>query len=71
MSNAQTIIPLWPIGLVPNYINAGEKEEVVVDGIIRIGKVQVPHVEVYLPSKSNATGEGVVILPGGGYHILA
>lgn len=65
------IIPLWPKDQIPNYIDAGEKEEVLVDGIIRISKVQTPHLEVYLPSKQNATGQGVVIFPGGGYMILA
>lgn len=71
MSCAQTIIPLWPEGQIPNYINAGEKEEVVVEGITRIAKVQTPHIEVFMPSKQNATGEGILIFPGGGYHILA
>jgi len=65
------IIPLWPEGNIPNYIETGEKEVVEVDGIIKISKIQKPHIEVFLPSKSNATGQGVVIFPGGGYMILA
>ncbi len=64
------IIPLWP-NEIPNYIDAGEKEEVVKEGIIRIAKVQNPHIEVFLPSKSNSNGQAVVIFPGGGYSILA
>jgi acetyl esterase/lipase len=39
--------------------------------IVRIAKVQVPHIEVYLPAKKNATGQAVLIFPGGGYGILA
>ncbi len=69
--NAQNTIPLWPEGNIPNYVDGGEKEVSERDGIIRISKVQKPHIEVYLPSKQNATGEGVVIFPGGGYQILA
>ncbi len=65
------IIPLWPDGNIPNYIKTGEQEVVEIDGIIRISKIQKPHIEVFLPSKSNATGQGVVIFPGGGYMILA
>jgi acetyl esterase/lipase len=47
------------------------KEEIVSEGIIRIGNVQIPTIEVYLPAKQIATGQAVVIFPGGGYGILA
>jgi acetyl esterase/lipase len=39
--------------------------------IVRLSLVQYPDIAVFLPSKRNATGEAVVICPGGGYHILA
>jgi len=72
MMNAQDqIIPLWPKGEVVNYIDTGEKEVVEIEGIIKISKVQEPHLEVFLPSKQNATGQAVLIFPGGGYRILA
>jgi acetyl esterase/lipase len=38
---------------------------------VRISKVQNPEIEVYLPSGQNATGDAVIICPGGGYWILA
>lgn len=66
-----TIIPLWPKELIPNRVERYEKEEQVQDGILRISKVQEPTIEVYLPAKSNATGQGMLIFPGGGYGILA
>ena len=66
-----TIIPLWPKDKIPNRIESNEKEEARYEGILIIGKVQEPTIEVYLPAASNATGEAVVIFPGGGYSILA
>lgn len=69
--NAQNIVlPLWE-GTPPNYKDAGEKEKTEIRDIEIISLVQNPDISVYLPSKSNATGQAVVICPGGGYHILA
>ncbi|NHF59534.1 alpha/beta hydrolase [Flavobacteriaceae bacterium TP-CH-4] len=66
-----TIMPLWPQDKIPNRIESGEKEVREVNGILRISKVQQPSIEVYLPAVSNATGEAMLIFPGGGYGILA
>lgn len=65
-----TILPIWPND-IPNSIKTDEKEEVVSTDIVRISKVQIPQIEVYLPAKKIATGQAVLIFPGGGYHILA
>jgi len=64
-------INLWPTGNIPLSINNNIQEEVVSTDIVRIGKVQVPQMEVYLPNKRSVTGQAVVICPGGGYGILA
>ncbi len=64
------IIPLWE-SEIPNYLDAGIQEQVDTGDIIRISKIQNPHIEVFLPAKSNAIGTGVVIFPGGGYMMLA
>ncbi len=70
--NAQdTIIPLWPKDKIPNYIKSDEREMRDYNDILRISKVQEPTIEVYLPAKKNATGQAVMIFPGGGYGILA
>ena len=66
-----TIIPLWPADKIPNRIESDEREEHVSEDIVRISKVQEPTIEVYLPAKKSATGEAMLIFPGGGYGILA
>ncbi|MDT7830422.1 alpha/beta hydrolase [Pricia sp. S334] len=66
-----TIMPLWPKDKIPNRIESDQSEEQVYEDILRISKVQEPIVEVYLPSKKNATGKAMLIFPGGGYGILA
>jgi len=67
-----TIVPLWPKDKIPNRIESDEKEEFFVhDGIQMYSKVQEPTLEVYLPAAQNATGEAMLIFPGGGYQILA
>lgn len=71
ISAQDTIIPLWPKVKIPNNKRSNQKEVRKMDGILRISKVQEPTIEVFLPSKSNATGEAVLIFPGGGYSILA
>ena len=64
------IIPLWQ-GTPPFQNPSDQKEEYTQQGILRIANVQNPSIEVYLPTKQIATGEAVVIFPGGGYGILA
>lgn len=65
------ILPLYPEGQIPNYQPTGEKEIWDSTDIVRVSKVQTPGIAVFLPSKKNATGEAVIICPGGGYWILA
>ena len=64
------ILPLWE-GDPPNYRESGEVMISDTTNIIRLSLVQHPDIAVFLPSDGNATGEAVVICPGGGYHILA
>lgn len=70
LSAQKAIIPLWP-NEIPNQKPSDEKEKVETERFIWISNVQEPTIEVYLPSKSNATGQAVVIFPGGGYYGLA
>ncbi|WP_339657096.1 alpha/beta hydrolase [uncultured Maribacter sp.] len=70
--NAQdTIISLWPEGKIPNSISTNITEHHQRDGILVISNVQKPTIEVFLPAKQNASGEAMLIFPGGGYGILA
>ncbi len=64
------IIPLWADN-IPNYHKTDEIELRDSTDIIRVRYVQQPDISVYLSSKKNATGQGVVICPGGGYTNLA
>ena len=64
------VIPLWD-GDPPNYRETGEVTIWDTSDIVRIRMVQKPDIALFLPSKKNATGEAVVICPGGGYTALA
>ncbi|MEO6705608.1 MAG: alpha/beta hydrolase [Ginsengibacter sp.] len=67
----ETILPLWESGKVPNYQKTDEAEKRDTSEMIHISKVQLPDITVYMPSKRNATGQAVIICPGGGYVNLA
>ena len=64
-------LPLWENN-IPNSKVSDDKETTDYSGGLEIIKnVQNPNIAVFLPSKNNATGEAVVICPGGGYWVLA
>ncbi|WBL25136.1 alpha/beta hydrolase [Zunongwangia sp. HGR-M22] len=64
-------LPLWPENKMPNYQKSSEKEEINDGDVVWISKVQQPTLEVYLPVKQTATGQAVLVCPGGGYAGLA
>lgn len=72
MSNSNPLLlPLWE-GTPPNAQPAGQSEERVQEGaILWVRHVQAPGIEVRLPARGNATGQAVVVCPGGGYGGLA
>ncbi len=61
--------PLWP-GEAPGAKRPPAGSESVGDGW-RYADIEVPQIAVHLPPRDKATGQAVVILPGGGYTILA
>ena len=65
------VLPLWPESEIPNFIDTGEAEIFDTTDIVRIRHVQTPDISIYLPSGRNATGKAAVIIPGGGYRVLA
>lgn len=65
------VLPLWPAGKVPNYQKTAEVEKRDTTEIVSVSLVQAPDITVYLPSKRTATGQAVIICPGGGYSRLA
>ncbi len=64
------VLPLYK-GEIPNSVNTGQKEKIEKSDITLISNVQNPDIAVYLPTKRFATGQAVVICPGGGYWVLA
>lgn len=64
------VLPLYS-GEIPNSIKTGQTEKIEKKDITIISNVQNPDIDVYLPSKRFASGQAVVICPGGGYGILA
>jgi acetyl esterase/lipase len=71
-SVAQTIkMDLYPEGKIPNYRDVGEEEVWERGDFIKISKVQIPDIAVFMPAKKSMTGEAVIICPGGGYRILS
>ncbi|HTE28357.1 alpha/beta hydrolase [Flavitalea sp.] len=57
---------------VPNSIAGPDREKSeTTGGIERVSKVRNPGISIYLPAQESATGEAVIIYPGGGYGILA
>lgn len=59
---------LWP-GEAPGAKPRPAGSETNKDG--RLGDIEIPQYQVYLPDAGKATGAAVVIFPGGGYGILA
>lgn len=70
MTGQDTSLPLYT-GTIPNSKNTGGKEKIEHNKITTISNVQVPGIDVYLPTKRFSSGQAVVICPGGGYWILA
>lgn len=66
----QEIRPIWS-GDIPNYQAIGDTESIDRGNILWIQNVQEPTLEIYLPTERNATGQAVVICPGGAYFGLA
>ncbi len=64
-------LPLWPAGKIPNYQKTDEKEKWDSGKVITVSLVQTPEIAVYLPTQQTATGQAVIICPGGGYRFLA
>lgn len=65
------VLPLWA-GSPPNSQPAGKPyERGQEDKILWVRHVQNPEIEVRLPARGNATGQAVIVCPGGGYGGLA
>ncbi|MBC7369384.1 MAG: alpha/beta hydrolase [Undibacterium sp.] len=72
-------IPLWPgrapgeTGELPPEADTTKPKDRAVAGkaVVRIGNVSSPTITVYSPERGKANGAAVIVMPGGGYSILA
>lgn len=60
-------VPIW-LGIAPGTENRANEEFITNE---RFQKVYQPSLTVHLPPQELATGAGVLILSGGGYHHIA
>jgi acetyl esterase/lipase len=72
LAYSQKTIPLYD-GPIPNSkpVPNEESSEVRENGVLIISHVTQPTLTAYLPDAEIATGQAVIIFPGGGYWILA
>src|SRR5688572_3391468 len=71
LSAQEITMPLWPEGKVPNHQKSTQKEVRDTAETVKITLVQSPEITVYLPTKRAATGQAIIICPGGGYSYLS
>ncbi|MEM6642891.1 MAG: alpha/beta hydrolase [Bacteroidota bacterium] len=65
------IMKIWP-NEIPNSIPGVADDEIKKeDQIIRYSQVGLPTIEAFIPSKGTATGQAVIICPGGGYGVIS
>ena len=64
------VLPIYK-GNIPNANTTIVREKIEKKNITRISNVQNPNMAVFLPTKRFATGQAVIICPGGGYWVLA
>jgi len=69
---AQTVMPLYPDS-IPNSkpVPDEEKADTSASGMIMIRNISRPTLTVYLPPKEKANGAAVIVIPGGGYWVVA
>lgn len=72
-TSAQQTIPLYE-GKIPNNkdnIKNTERTEMGEDRVERVFEVSEPTLTIYKPKVQDKQGIGIIICPGGGYHILS
>ena len=71
--NQNITIPLWK-ETIPNYREVGEKNTVDFDDSDNLEFYSIvvkPEISVFLPSAKNRNGRAVLVIPGGGYNVVA
>lgn len=65
---------LWPADAIPNDLHRRdipERSYINEDSVLIVTDITEPTLSIYLPEKETATGAAVLIIPGGGYWIVA
>ncbi|HSB92846.1 MAG TPA: alpha/beta hydrolase [Flavitalea sp.] len=68
--HAQKVVPLYK-GRIPNSIEHADQERSENNGVLIIHKVSRPTLTIYQPPKGTSNGSAILIIPGGGYGIVA
>lgn len=70
-SFSQKVYPLYS-STIPNSRPSTDRESSEVNGrILIIGNISRPTLTAYFPEPGKATGDAIIVIPGGGYHIVA
>jgi acetyl esterase/lipase len=67
-------LSLWPAGAIPHALPneaVHEQSEINADSVLIVSDVTAPTLTAYLPAPDKATGAAVLVVPGGGYWIVA
>lgn len=70
MLSQDYILPLWN-EKIPNHNGIKIEEIIDTNEIMMIKAVDQPNISVYLPTEKNRNGMAAIVIPGGGYNILA
>jgi acetyl esterase/lipase len=68
LTKAQTFIPLWPKGQMPNSKGMALTDSIANERVFRVG---TPGMYAFFPGSQENKGAAVLICPGGGYERLA
>lgn len=74
MVEGQTPMPLWPEGQIPGALRNDtviEQKKIDKAGVLRYSDVRIPTLTAWIPKAKQRTGAAVLIIPGGGYWIVA
>lgn len=64
-------VDLWPAGVAGGPPASSPEEIITTDGWTRVTNIEVPYFTVHRPAAGTANGAAVMIVPGGGYAIVA
>jgi acetyl esterase/lipase len=73
-AQAPTTLTVWPPGAVPYALDNDtiiERTNYTDDSLLIVSDIRVPTLTMYLPDPAKATGQAVLIIPGGAYWVVA